>query len=359
VPDSAPPNRKKGLSEDDWTFLRKLLIAVVVVALVYFVWLASGILLLVFAAILFAVLFRWLAELLVRAFGIPYGLGLTLVVALFGALLIGLVVLFGSQIRGQLADLANKLPIAIDAVGDRLGIGGASTQLEGALKSGSTPSVLSRAAGIGYTILGILADAIVVLIASIYIAADPHLYRRGATKLLPPEQHGRVLEAMDATARALRLWFSGQLVSMALVGTVSGLAYWWIGLPNPLALGAVAAVTNFVPYLGPILGAIPALVFAFAMDTNAVMWTLGIVVAIQQIEGNIIAPMIQRHVVAVPPAVVLFSIVLFGSIFGLLGVFLAVPMTVASIVLLNKFWIRQALGAPESTLGDPGPTLQR
>lgn len=151
---------------------------------------------------------------------------------------------------------------------------------------------------------------------------------------------------------ALRLWFGGQILSMSLVGILSGLAFWWIGLPSPLALGIISGVMDFIPFIGPIFGAIPALILASTVDTTAVLWTLGAVIVIQQLEGNVLMPVIQRHAVELPPALGLFAIVIFGLLFGFIGVFLAVPLTVAIMVLVKKLWIRETLGETTTLPGE-------
>jgi len=341
--------------QGDWDHLRRLLLTVVVLGLAYFLWRISGILLLLFAAVLLAVLLRAFAELIARHTPVAENWSLTVAIIVVAALVMAFLFMFGSQIQGQISQVFEKLPDAIDAVGNRIGINNAREELEKAISSSAGPSVLSRAAGLGYTVVGILADLALVVIAALYLAADPQLYRRGTAKLLPPSQHARIFDAMDVTGSALRLWFAGQLVTMALVGVASGLAYWWIGLPSPLALATIAAVTNFVPFLGPILGAIPALLFAFAMDLQTILWTLGAVVAIQQIEGNVITPVIQKRAVAMPPVVVLFAIGVFGLLFGLLGIFLAVPLAVAITVLVKKLWVRQTLGEETNVPGEEAP----
>ena len=160
---------------------------------------------------------------------------------------------------------------------------------------------------------------------------------------------------MDVTGRALRLWFAGARHDGAGRGGVR-LGVLVDRLASPLALATIAAVTNFVPFLGPILGAIPALLFAFAMDLQTMLWTLGAVVAIQQIEGNVITPVIQKRAVAMPPVVVLFAIGVFGFLFGLLGIFLAVPLAVAITVLVKKLWVRQTLGEETNVPGEEAPT---
>ncbi len=122
-------------------------------------------------------------------------------------------------------------------------------------------------------------------------------YRRGFAMLFPPDQHARVFDALDATGLVLRHWLAGQFATMTLVGVLSGLVYWWIGLPSPVALGAIAGVTNFVPFVGPFLSAIPPLLLALSINGETVAWTLAAVIVIQQFEGNIATPLIQRRAV--------------------------------------------------------------
>ena len=336
----------------DWAHVRRLIVTLVVVGLAYFAWLISGILLLVFAAILLAVLLSAFADLIARHTPVPERWALTTATTLVALLLVAFLALFGAQIGGQIEQLSKTLPQAINAAGNRVGISDASAYVREAIASSSGPGILSRAAGFGYNLLGVIADLALVIVAAIYLASDPKLYRHGAAKMLPPSQHGRIFDAMDVTGSALRLWFGGQLVTMALVGVVSGLAYWWIGLPSPLALGVIAAVTNFVPFVGPLLGAVPALVFAVATNLETALWTAAAVLLIQQLEGNVITPFIQKRAVSMPPALVLFAIVVFGLVFGWLGVLLAVPLAVACSVLVKKLWIRQTLGEETTVPGE-------
>jgi predicted PurR-regulated permease PerM len=330
--------------QDDWDYLRRILIALAVAAIAYFLWLTSRVWLLIFASVLLAVLLNGFADLIARRTPIPRRWTLTVATVIVAALLASFLFLFGFQIAAQVMQVFHKLPAAIDAAGNRIGFSNAWDQVQDALASRADPSFFFRAAGIGYTLVGALADLALVAVASIYIAADPRLYRRGVAMLVPPSQHEHILDAMDVTGSALRMWFAGQLTAMFVVGLISGLAYWWIGLPSPLALGIIAGLTNFIPFLGPILGAIPALIFALAIGVETVLWTAGAAILIQQFEGNLIMPLIQRQAVLMPPALALFAIVIFGLLFGLLGVFLAVPLAVAVLVLVKKLWVRETLG---------------
>lgn len=202
---------------------------------------------------------------------VPEQLAVAIATILIAAFVTVFLVLFGSRLSAQIVQVIQQLPHAIDAAGGRLGISNAFGQLQEAISSTSGPTVLSRAAGLGYNVIRALADIVLVIFAAVYLAADPGLYRRGVVLLLPSDQHPRALDAMDVTGNDLRLWFAGQLVSMLLVGIASELAYWWIGLPSPLALAIIAGATNFVPFIGPIFGSIPTLVFALSMGLDAVL----------------------------------------------------------------------------------------
>jgi predicted PurR-regulated permease PerM len=339
-------------SYSDWVYLRRLLIAAGVVGLVYFVWTISGILLLAFAAVLIAVLLFGAADLISSRLPLGHGISLALAIAAALLFLASFATSFGTQLKDQLVEVFTRAPQALDAVGRQFGIEDAALSVQQSLTSNPGGQVLSRAASIGYTFLGGVADLVLVVVASIYLAADPALYRGGVLKLFPSAHHRRIADAMDGTATALRLWFLGQLVAMVLVGALLGLAYWLIGLPLPIGLGVVAGLTNFVPLVGPILGAVPALLFSFTEGTSSVLWTVAAILSVQQIEGNIITPLVQRRAVSVPPALILFSIATFGALFGWLGIVLAVPLTVTCMVLTQKLWIREVLGERAAVAGE-------
>jgi predicted PurR-regulated permease PerM len=125
-----------------------------------------------------------------------------------------------------------------------------------------------------------------------------------------------------------------------------------IGLPSPLALGLIAAVGEFVPFVGPILAALPALVIAGSQSTEMLLWTLAAFVAIQQVESNLIAPLVQRRTVELPPALSLLSVLAFGVVFGPLGLVLAVPLTVVLYVLVKKLYVRETLGEATPVPGE-------
>jgi predicted PurR-regulated permease PerM len=135
-------------------------------------------------------------------------------------------------------------------------------------------------------------------------------------------------------------WLRGQLVAMLAVGALTGLGAALIGLPSALALGLLAGLLEFVPIVGPIFAAIPALLLAATLGWSEVLWTLALFIVIQQIEGNMLMPAIMQKAVELPPAVTLFAVLAFGLLFGPLGVLLATPLAVVLMVLVQHLYLR-------------------
>lgn len=337
----------------DWDFVRKLLIAIGVLGLAYLTFRIANILLLVFAAILLAVILNSFASVLRTHARIPGGWALLAAVIALISVLAGVGYIFGSQIAGQFNAVLEALPEAVDNLGRRLGIENANNRVQEMSADNLTASdVLPRAAGAGILVVGAIMNIVLVTIAAIYFATEASLYRKGVTKLFHQTHQERVEETLETVGNALRLWFFGQLIIMVLVGTLSGLAYWWLGLPSPIALGLIAGITNFIPFLGPIIGALPAVIFAFNIDTATVLWTMGLAIAIQQLESDVITPLVQKRTVSLPPALALFMIVILGVLFGFLGVLLAVPLTVTIFVAVKKLYVRETLGERTEVPGE-------
>ncbi len=188
-----------------------------------------------------------------------------------------------------------------------------------------------------------MVGAVLVAVAGVYLAADPNLYRCGTVKLFPPAEHRLIDETMIEVGETLQLWLLGKLISMILIGAMTGLGTWLLGLPTPLALGIFAGVTEFVPIIGPIVGAVPALLLAATEGLSTVLWTLLLFIGIQQIESNIIAPNVEGRMVKIPPALFVLGVGLFGGLFGMLGLILSGPLLAASFVGVKKLWMREAL----------------
>ncbi|MBZ6076382.1 AI-2E family transporter [Microvirga puerhi] len=356
---NSPPKERMSNAE----FIRKTLILMGLIVLALILWQLSSIVLLAFGSILAAIILNAAADALSRYLRVPSRWALAVASLLIFALFVGLLFLFGANMRTQMSSVAEQLPLAIDQLGRKIGISSISDNLSQFMSEIPSTGLVQRIAGIGGTVLGGLTDFALAVFAGLYIAASPQLYFDGFVKLFPLNHHQRIESALATCGQALRLWLTAQLLSMACVGVMAGLAFWLIGLPSPHALGLIAALLEFVPFLGPILGAVPAVLISITLGSKAMLWTVAAVVIVQQLEGNLIQPLLQRKMVNIPPALALFGIVIGGVLFGTLGLMLGFPLLVVIFVLVKKLYVREVLGettpvpgeAKPGTEGMPGP----
>lgn len=336
----------------DAEFIRKFLIGLALLVLALLLWKLSDVLLLAFGAVLVAIVLHAAADALVRYLRVPDRWGLMVAGLLILMVFIGLGALFGTQVRAQFSNVVERLPFAVDNFSKNLGLGQVSDDISEMISNAPSGGLAARLAGIGGAILDGLANFLLVVIAGLYIAADPRLYTRGFVKLFPKRQHERVESSLDASGQVLRLWLIAQLIAMTCVALLSTAAYWLIGLPSPIGLGLIAGVMDFIPFLGPILGALPALLIAFSVSGEAALWTIGAVLVIQQIEGNVIQPLVARSMISVPPAMALFAILVGSILFGTLGLIFGFPLAIVTYVLVKKLYVRETLGEQTEVPGE-------
>lgn len=338
----------------DAEFVRKTLIVLGIGLLALLLWKLSDVLLLAFGAVLVAILLRAASETLVAYLKVPERWSLTVASLLIFILFLAIIALFGTQVRAQFSSVVERLPSAIDNFAKQLGLGAVSDDLSEIVNNAPTGGMAARLAGIGGAILNGLADFILVVIAGLYIAAAPRVYREGFVKLFPIHHHAKVKSALQASGQALKLWLSAQLIAMACVAVLLTTAFWLIGLPSAIALGLIAGIADFIPFLGPILGALPATLIAFSISGETALWTVVAVIVIQQIEGNVIFPIVAKKVISIPPALALFAILIGSILFGPLGLVFGFPLAVVAYVLVKKLYVRETLGEQTDVPGEPG-----
>lgn len=329
---------------------RALVILGLVLAAAAF-WLASDLVLIVIGGVLVAVLlevvsepFRWLR--------LPRGLALLCSGILILGVLVGVGYLLGTTTVSQLQEVVTRVQEAQSSLMRTLQSSEIGRMALSRMRGAELP--LTEIFGRVFTVsANFLVGLVVVVFGGVYLAAQPELYRAGLTKLFPRDWRTEVEETIDTVARALRLWLLGQMIQMVIIGVLSGLAVWLIGLPSPLALGAIAGVAEFVPYVGPIVAAVPAILVAVTLGPVTAFWTLVAYVGIQQAEGQLVTPLIQRRMVFIPPALMLLSIVAVGYAFGVGGAIFAAPITVMLFVMVNKLYVRDALGEEVPLPGEP------
>lgn len=332
----------------DTEFIRRVLIVVGILAGAAALYLLSDIILLIFGAVLLAVVLRAIARPLEARTGL--GPKMSLVAAGLGVatLIIGVGILFGAQISDQLSLLVERLPAAAASLSKSEPFQSVSEVLKGS----SVGNLLANALSWGTAVFGGLATLFVVLIAGIYIAISPHTYRDGFLMLFPKGAQEQVSATLDAAGESLRLWLGAQLLAMILVGTMTGIGLALIGVPSALGLGLVAGMLEFIPIVGPVVAAIPALLLASTQSWELVAWTLALFVVVQQVESNIIMPLVSGRAVDLPPAVGLFAVIAIGILFGPLGLLLGYPLAIVTDVAVRRLYVRQTLGEKVAIAGE-------
>lgn len=334
-------------------FVERLVIALIVVGLALLLWNLRGLFLLLFGAVLVAVIFNQVARPLRDRLGVPAPLALLAAVLIVAGLIGTAFWMFGAEVTRQAGALREAIPAAFALLQtrlDALGLGDAARQWSATLSEGG--GIVSNFGNIAMSVGNGIADTLLVLVGGIYLAAQPDLYRVGMIKLVPSRGRALAAEALNASSRALKLWLLGRLVSMCAVGILTWLGLMAIGIPSALTLGLLAGLLEFVPFVGPIISAVPAILLALAESPDKAVWVALLFLVIQQIEGNVLEPLVQQRAVDLPPALLLFALVAGGLVFGMVGIVLAAPLTVVLYVLVKKLYVQEALNTNTPLPGD-------
>lgn len=334
-------------------FIRRVLIVLGLATLFILAWKLRSLLLMFFGAVVIASIFRAIADRLCSLTGWRGGAGTAASIVLVLGSIGAAAALFGTHVRRQIHILGEQLPLAWDAFESRIADFGFGLQLERLVTSIVTPDGATLS-GFGKTLLSVgggVADLVVVMFAGVYLATQPNLYRTGAVQLVPPRRREIVQEAMMESERALRLWLKGQAISMLVVGLLTGIGLWLLGVPSAMALGLLAGLLEFVPFIGPLIAAIPAILLSLAAGPEMTLWVCLLYLAVQQFEGSLLTPLIQQYVVELPGALLLFSLLGFGMLFGTLGVILAAPLAVVTLILVKRLYVIDALHTSTSIPG--------
>ena len=195
--------------------------------------------------------------------------------------------------------------------------------------------IATGATSVALSIVGLFSAGLIVLFFGIYFAADPDTYVQLVARLAPEERRGATLQMMYETGDLLRRWLIGQGISMALIGSFTYVGLLILGVPIAFVLALFAGLAGFLPYLGPIIGAVPMVLVAGGESLDLALWVVGLYALIQFLESYLLTPLIQARAVSMPPAVVILSQLVLGAVFGILGLALATPIAAAATVPLR------------------------
>lgn len=184
---------------------------------------------------------------------------------------------------------------------------------------------------------------VLTVVIMLFVAFDPQVYERGVLWLVPKQHESTARQTMGRLSVAMRWWIAGRLASMTAVGVLTSLGMWMIGMPAPLALGAIAGLLSFVPNIGPIIAALPGLLLALGQSPWMVLWAGCIYLAAQLVESNAISPLVDQFAIAVPPGVVIVTQFVFAALGGVWGMLISTPLLVVVMVLVQELYVNRVL----------------
>jgi predicted PurR-regulated permease PerM len=328
----------------DAVFFRRALIAAAVVGMMLVLWQVSLVLILTFGGVVVAVALRNIAAPWGKLLRISDRMALIHTVVNLTAVAVAFFYFFGAMAGHQFAALADRVPQTLETAQSWLSESQLGRQIVGALKSGGDPAErLMAALPWAGGVLGGLGEALLMIVVGIYLAADPPLYINGLMRLVPPRKRMRLHQVVDAVGEALKNWLFGMTLDMLLLGVMTFIGLWAVGVPLPFALAVLVGASVFVPYIGPAIATIPGILLAFSVRPILALWAGLVYLVALTIEAYVSQPLLQRWAVSLPAIFNLLAILVFAPLFGIWGAILATPLSVAVWVIVQKLYVEDVL----------------
>ncbi|MFQ3789322.1 AI-2E family transporter [Halomonas sp. A29] len=349
---------KEGGVETISRFTRRAMIfiglASLVAILLYFAAQLLDVLLLVFAGVLVAVSIDGAVRLCQCYLPLSRQWALSLALALIGLLSFGLWALVGPRMAEQIPQLLQQLPQAFQQLlalmRDLPGIETALNEVEEPAQLLGQP-LIDRFTGFFSTTFGAIASFFLILLIGFYLVLSPAKYVSNMVMLCPPAHRERMQQVLCMQGRALRLWLLSRLVSMAFVGLCIGIGLAFLGVPMAGALGLIAGLFTFIPYLGPIIGAIPTVLIALLESPELALYAVVLYFVVETLESNLVMPLAAKGMVRLPPAYTVVVQLAGAAVAGVAGVILSTPLAVVAVVAVQALYINDVLGDEIEVLG--------
>ncbi|MGF7168693.1 putative PurR-regulated permease PerM [Sphingobium xanthum] len=340
-PASDDPDERPGPADAHsatfWYEIRRAFIWVCVVGAAALVVILIEPILFIMGSVVIAVMLDGGTRLLGRVLPIPRSARLAIVTFAVFAFVLWTIYLTGTQVSEQAAQLPTLIETQVARInawaqshGINLGLNEAreaGRQLLGSV--GRVTAALSTAAGI-------LSSLVMMMVLAIFLASEPQIYSRGLAWFVPLSQREDAHVLFDKMGWTLRRLMAGRLVGMMATGFLTGLLLMISGVPMATLLGVLTFMLAFLPNIGAIISGVLITLVGFSVDVQHGLFAIGIYFAVQTVESYLITPTVARRAVDMPPALVLGAQILFGALFGILGLALADPILAMLKVFLEE-----------------------
>jgi predicted PurR-regulated permease PerM len=342
-------------------FTQRMLIAVGIVVIVglllWFFGYAFEVLLVVFAGVLLAVFLRGLSDWVSAHTPLSEKWAL-------GAIVLGIIALFGvgswllaPSVAEQFDQLIEQVPQSAGQVEERIRQyrwgrflleRAPNVDVQELAPSGG--DVVSQLSGVFSTALGGLVNFLIILFVGLYLAIDPTTYTNGLVRLVSIPRRPRARQVLQVLGYTLQRWLIGRMFLMMIIGALITLGLWLLGIPLALTLGIIAALLTFIPNIGPVISAIPAVLLGLSSGPLTALYVVLLYLVVQTIESYVFAPLVEQRTVLLPPVLVITSQVILGISLGVLGLLLATPLFAVVLVLVKMLYVQDVLGDDEIEL---------
>lgn len=328
------------VSISPWSFLSVVGIVLALVAL-YQLW---DIVLLVFVSMILAsALHGWVQALADRK--IPKLIGVLMIYTALFLLAAGIFALLVPPLLEEIRSITSNFPLAFgqltekfSAVKDFVNQAGVANEITAWL--GSLTSLLTEGGAFGAVtgFFGSIVSVFAVLIMTLYMVVQDQAIKTAIHSIVPPRLSERVSMIIVDIQNGVGLWLRAQLVLMAIIALTCYIGLLLLGVHNALALALLAGLTEAIPTLGPILGAIPAVFFALLQSPVKGIFVIMLYVAIQQLENHVIVPQVMRKAIGLNPLVSLIALLVGVKLAGIVGAIMAIPVVTAIKVVIDDLY---------------------
>jgi len=318
---------------------------------VLFAWMLvnnSKIILTAFGGILIAVLFSGSAKWLGKKTKIPNKVWLPITVIVPFLLLFFFLAYTGPKIATQANELTERIPKAITYIQSYTSELQWVGKLTDNIKSFSSydpkaSTIMDAASSFLSSTMNGLGSFVFALFLGLFLSINPKWYVNGAVMLVPPSYQHRAREVLNSCGSALSDWLIAKIASMIIVGLLTTIGLWALGIDLALILGIIAALLSFIPNIGPLIAFIPAAMVSVIGGFDALLYVTALYMAVQTVESYVLTPVLQAEIAGLPPALTLFAQVMLAGMIGMTGILLAAPLTVVLLVIVNMLYIEGLL----------------
>lgn len=351
-PSSEAPSGLYTSNEAGGILFRKTFIQTITVLIIVLLALLAGkmiyILLLFFAGIMLSVLLNFIGMQFMRIRWVPHWLAITLALIILTIAVVLIIIMVVPLLADKIEPFVSQLEKSILKLKTWLegNEGGRFLlmQVFGPEDKETNGELLTKVTTIFSTTFGALTGVIIVFVVGIFLAYSPGLYKSGFLHLFPVNHRDRAVEVITEIGIILRWWLLGQLISMMVLSITTWIMLALLKVPMAPLLALLTGLLTFIPYLGPLIALVPIILMAFLESPLLAMYVFILYMLIQNIEANVLMPIIFHRTVHIPPAIGVISQILFGSLIGFLGFVLAIPLTAVVLQFVKMVYVEDVLG---------------